>query len=380
LSTPIHGTVTPGFEPVRDLFADNFSRDDDYRELGAALAVVHHGRTVVDLWAGSMDATGDRPWGRDTLVNVFSASKGVAALAVALLVDRGAIEYDDPVALHWPEFAAHGKGGVTIAEALSHQAGLPGFMEPTSLEDLYDWDRMVERIAAQPPVWPPGTATSYHAITHGYIAGEIVRRVTGRTLGRFVAEHIAGPLGLDLVIGAGPDLDPRIADLQQPRRPKSVAGLNLSPHGVMALSNPVLRPKVANTRPFRAAEIPAVNAHASALALGRLYGALAARGRLDGVQLLSADALAQFTAVRSDRPDGMLGDGVRWAAGVILNDRRFFGPNRDAFGHSGWGGSFGCADPVAGLGIGYVCNQMGADLVGDPRAVALCHAIAACAG
>ena len=191
----IAGTVAAGFEPVRDAFAANFERPQAYRERGAARAVYRHGDCVVDLWGGFADRAGSRPWTRDMLVNLWSTTKGIAALCVARLVDRGALGYGDRVAAHWPDFAAAGKAEVTVAQLLSHQAGLPGFAGPVSVEDLFDQPAAAARLAAQAPLWPPGTANGYHAVTWGVLAAELVRRVDGRTIGRYLAEELAGPAG-----------------------------------------------------------------------------------------------------------------------------------------------------------------------------------------
>ena len=373
----ISGTAAPGFEAVREAFADNFTRDGDYQEVGAALAVFHAGRCVADLWDGHADKAKTRPWMRDSLVNVWSATKAATAVAVAVLIDRGAIAYEDNVASVWPAFAQSGKGDVTLAQVMSHQAGLPGFAEPTTLEDQYDWADCVAKLARQAPVWAPGEATSYHAMTYGWLAGEVVRRVAGKSVGAVLREEIAGPLGADIFIGLAADLEPRVAELIGPRRepdPGPIAAL--PPAALMALTNPTQSPAAANTRAWRAAEIPAANGHASAMGLARLYAALVGGGALEGKRILSSEGVARLTApaTGSGRKDMFLGFVDCWAMGVALNTPGLYGPNPRAYGHSGWGGSFGCADPDLKVAIGYVCNQMGPELVGDPRTGPLCVA------
>jgi CubicO group peptidase (beta-lactamase class C family) len=373
----INGTVAPGFEPVREAFAANFTRTGDYQEVGAALAVFHAGRCVVDLWGGHADKARTRLWERDSLVNVWSATKAATAVAVAVLVDRGAIAYEDKVCSVWPAFAAAGKGEVTLAQVMSHQAGLPGFAEPTALEDQYDWAGCVAKLARQAPAWPPGEATSYHAMTYGWLAGEVVRRVAGKSVGAVLREAVAGPLAADLFIGLSADLEPRVAPLIGPKRQPAAGPIAaLAPAARMALTNPIQRPAAANTRAWRAAEIPAANGHASAMGLARLYAALVGGGALEGKRILSSDGVARLTAPAtvSGREDLFLGFVDCWAMGVALNTPGLYGPNPRAFGHSGWGGSFGCADPDLDIAIGYVCNQMGPELVGDPRTVPLCAA------
>lgn len=375
----IHGTVAAGFEPVREAFAANFRRADDTREVGAGLAVYRAGRCVVDLWGGHRDAERRTPWTPDTLVNVWSTTKGVTAIALAKLVDRGLVDYAAPVATYWPEFAQAGKGAITVSELVSHQAGLPGFEAPISLAEFYDWETAVARLAAQAPMWPPGTRNSYHAMTYGFLAGEIIRRVSGKSVGRFVTEEIAGPLGADVHIGLSEADEPRVAPMIPPRNPEPLDLASLAPEAIATMTNPDMVPTLPHERAWRAAEIPAGNGHATALGLAKIHGALANGGELDGVRLMSAATVARLTEVQTKRQDVMLGFKPFWAHGVALNDAGVFGPHPRTFGHTGWGGSFACADVGTGVAIGYAMNQMGDRLVGDPRAVALCNAVFACA-
>ena len=370
----IQGHAAPGFEAVREIFAANFARAEAWREIGAALAVYRHGECVVDLWGGHADWAGTRPWERDTLVNLWSTTKGIAALCVARLVDRGLLAYADRVADHWPDFAAAGKADVTVAQLLSHQAGLPGFAEPVTLDDLFDQAECAARLAAQAPLWKPGTANGYHAATWGVLVAELVRRVDGRTIGRFLADELAGPAGADVHIGLPPALDDRVAELVPPDRPVDLAALEMNPAMIMALASPALDPARANGRDWRAAELPAMNGHGSAQGIARLYAAA-----LSG-DLLSPDALAKLTRIAADRTDLVIGFNPQWAMGVATNGSGMFGPLPDVFGHSGWGGSFGCAHRPSGIAIGYALNHMGPELVGDQRATALCDAVFACAG
>ncbi|MGH7024645.1 MAG: serine hydrolase domain-containing protein [Caulobacteraceae bacterium] len=376
----VQGFVAPGFEGVRDAFEANFDRPGDYQELGAALAAYRDGRLVVDLSGGFADAARTRPWTSDTLVNIWSATKGVVAAAVAVLVDRGLIDYEDRVIKIWPEFGQAGKDRVTIAQVLSHQAGLPGFAEPTSLEDQFDFADCAHKLERQAPAWTPGEATSYHAMTFGWLAGEIVRLVNGRSVGAFIAEAIADPIGADIYVGLPDSEEHRVAEIVAPRR--QAAPPNLPPAALMALTNPAQSPTAPNRRAWRAAEIPAANGQASALGLARLYAALVGGGALEGARLLSPEGIARMTApaTADGRVDQFLGFIDAWAMGVALNRPGIYGPNPDTFGHSGWGGSFGCADPEGRIAIGYVCNQMGPELVGDPRTAGLCQSILDAAG
>ena len=371
----IHGTVSSGFEAARDAFAENFAREGDYQEVGASFAAFHRGRCVVDLWGGFADRARTRPWTRDTLINVWSSTKGLVATAAAMLVDRGLLHYEDRVAQHWPDFAQNGKADVTVAQLLSHQAGLPGFVEPTTIEDQCDWDSCCAKLARQSPAWPPGSASSYHAMTYGWLAGEVIRRVAGKSVGQFVRDEIAGPLHADLFIGLPESAEPRVAEMVGPKRAADMPPLPDT--AIMALINPQQDPESPNMRAWRVAEIPAANGQASAMGLARLYAVLAAGGALDGMRLLSSESIARMTtaATRDGRKDMFLGFTDCWGMGVAINTPGIYGPNPRAFGHSGWGGSFGCADPEAGVAIGYVCNQMGPELVGDPRTAELCNAV-----
>lgn len=371
----VQGSVAPGLEPVRDAFAANFGRTGDYAEVGAALCVYRSGEKVIDLWGGFADAARTRPWTADTLVNVWSTTKTATAVAVARLVDQGLIAYEQSVADIWQEFAAAGKAAVTIAQVMSHQAGLPGFVEPTTLDDFYDWELVTARLAAQAPVFAPGTLNSYHSGTYGFLAGEIVRRASGKSLGTLLREDITGPLGADLHVGLPVSEEARVAELLAAEHPAEVPLDQLPLPVRLGLSNPEQDPARANTRAWRAAELPAMNGQASARGVARLCAALAEGGALDGVRVLSPQTLAAMTAVVADRKDLLLGFNPQWGMGVAHNLIGVYGPNPRTFGHSGWGGSFGCADPDARVAIGYVCNHMGPELVGDPRGKALADAV-----
>ena len=387
MSTQLHsqldavsGRVAAGFEPVREQFAANFLRDDHCREVGAALSVFHGERCVVDLWGGYMDATRVHPWRQDTLLNVYSTTKGIVATCIALLVDRGVLRYDDTVASVWPEFAQNGKQHVTIAQVLSHQGGLPAFEDPTTVEDLYDWHGRCAALARQKPRWVPGEKTAYHPITYGYLAGEIVRRASGRSsIGEFVQQEIATPLAADFFIGVEPALQRRAAETLMPKNLVDPSALPSMDETRGSVTNPMMHPQAANTAAWRQAELPALNGHASADGIARIYAMLANSGEFQRRKLLAPATIERMTQVLSTRMDLTLGMQAQWAAGVVLNGATtFFGPNPRTYGHSGWGGSFGCADPEQRLAIGYVCNQMGPDLVGDERAGELCATVYSC--
>jgi len=380
LTVPIDGWTAPGLEAVRDAFAANFARQGDYQELGAALCVYRDGACVIDLWGGFADAARRRPWTPDTLVNVWSTTKLAAAMTVAWLVDQGRLRYEQPVADVWPQFAAAGKAGVTVAQVMSHQAGLPGWIEPTTLDDLYDQGLVAGRLAAQAPAFEPGTADSYHAVTYGVLAAEIVRRACGRTLGQVFREEIAGPLNADFHIGLPGAEQGRVAELLPPKSPVDMAGLDLPAPAKMALTNPGQDPTRPNDARFRAAELPALNGQASARGVARLAAALAGGGQLDGVRILSERTVEALSVIAADRTDLMLGFNPQWGMGVAHNLIGVYGANPRTIGHSGWGGSFGAADPEGGIAIGYVLNQMGSELVGDPRGRGLADAVYAALG
>jgi CubicO group peptidase (beta-lactamase class C family) len=374
----IQGRVEKGFERVREAFAANFSRGDDYEELGAALAVYRAGKPVVDLWGGHKDRARARPWQRDTLVNVYSSTKGIVATAVAILVEEGKLRYDDPVAKHWPEYATLGKEKTTLAHLLTHQAGLPGFTEPTTVENLYDWKRCCAALARQRPMWTPGVKTSYHAMTWGYLVGEVVRRASGHTVGQVIASHVAARVAADFYVGLPQSLDALVAPMHRPRNPPDMAAVKLPPEAIAALVNPQLDGEVCNAKAWRTAEIPAANGHASAQGLARVYAALANKGQLENQRLMKGESVMFMCQAQKGRTDSLLGFVDNWGMGVSFNQKDMLGPHPKTFGHGGWGGSIGCANVEANVGIGYVCNQMGAQLVGDPRAAGLCAAIFEC--
>lgn len=368
----IEGFAASGFEPVRAAFAANFERPSAYREIGASLAVYQQGECVVDLWGGQLDREGRRPWQRDTLVNLWSTTKGIAALCVALLVDRGALRYEDRVADYWPEFSKAGKANVTISQLLSHQAGLPGFVEPISVEDLFDQAKCAACLVNQAPLWEPGTANGYHAATWGTLVAEVVQRVDGRSIGRFLAEEVAGPVDAAFYLGLPPEFDGRVAEVIPPEEPVDLSTLELNPAMELALASPQLDPARANDRAWRAAELPAMNGHGSAQGVAKIYAAV-----LTG-KLLSGETLEAMTRIAADRVDLVIGFNPQWAMGVMVNGSGGFGPAPRAFGHGGWGGSIGCADRESGISIGYALNHMGPDLVGDPRSATLCQAVFQC--
>ncbi|MFF4394983.1 serine hydrolase domain-containing protein [Streptomyces sp. NPDC001480] len=377
----VHGHCDARFTAVRRAFEENFR---DREELGAAVAVTVGGETVVDLWGGWADAARSRPWQRDTLVNVWSTSKGPVALCAHILADRGLLDFDAPVADYWPEFAAAGKEKVLVRHLLSHRAGLSGPREPHSLRELYDWELTTARLAATEPWWEPGTRSGYHALTYGFLVGEVVRRVSGLRPGAFLEREVTGPLGIDFRIGLPEREAGRAAELVHPRAASSgeqaAIFSQLAPAAIAALTNPAVGAKEANTPEWRAAEIPAANGHGTARAVAELYGVFAGRGTYRGLRVLSAEAAERVREGQGSCRDLVLGAGFERETEVGLGlwlsgPNGSYGPNPRAFGHDGFGGSCGLADPEAGASLGYVMNRMGPHIADDPRKRALVDAL-----
>ena len=375
-ATSIHGSCDARFEAVREAFAQNLARDLEH---GASVAVTVDGRVVVDLWGGFADAARTRPWERDTIVNVYSTTKGLTALCAHLLAERGALELDAPVARYWPEFGQAGKQRVLVRHLLCHQAGLAGLRRDLPVEDLYDWDTTTRALAAEPPWWEPGTAHGYHALTFGHLVGEVVRRISGRSLGCFFRDEVARPLAADLHIGLPAEHDARVAELVPPPvDPLFQATLARDPKSLLAraLANPPADPRLAATRAWRGAEIPAANGHGNARSIARLYAALARGGTLEGVTLCRPETLERASMVAASGPDLVLQMAMDWGLGYVVNAAKsIYGPNPRSYGHTGYGGSFGFADPDARLAVGYAMNRMAATLAGEPRGAALIAAV-----
>ena len=369
ITIDIQGDAAPGFEAVRDAFAANFSNAG---EVGASFSIWKDGDYLVDIWGGHADAARTRPWRRDTLPNVWSTTKAVAALCLARLVERGELSYDDPVVKYWPEFGAQGKDRLTVGQAISHQAGLSTLREPLTTENLYNHDDMAARMAAAEPLWEPGTRSGYHALTYAFITGELVKRITGKTIGQFFQDEIATPWEIDFFIGLPESEEPRIAEMIAAPNAQPLDAANLNEIQKLTFANPSPSATAPNSRDWRAAEISSANGRGSASALAKLFGAVAAGGTLNGARLIGEDTLAKLSAEQITNEDLVLGLQGSWGAGVLRNQGGLlYGPNEATIGHSGWGGSFVLCDPVAGVGISYVMNQMGPALAGDPRAMGL---------
>jgi CubicO group peptidase (beta-lactamase class C family) len=378
----IQGQVDPRFNRVKAEFAANFAGSG---EVGAAVAITLDNRPVVDLWAGFADRAKTKPWTRDTIVNVWSTTKGPAAMCLHRLAEQGKLDLDARVSSYWPEFAQAGKEKVPVTYLLNHKAGLPAIKATIPDEMLYDWEAMTAALAAHAPWWEPGTRHGYHAFTYGYLIGEVLRRITGKTLGTYFREEFARPLGLDFHIGLDAKDDERVAQMIG-ADPAPAGERNLfteafkDPESVSskALANPasLMKVKTINTREWRGAEIAAANGHGTARALARLYGALACGGDVDGVHVLSAESIARCHTEQSHGEDAVLLRPTRFALGFMLPMAGMaHGRNPRNFGHSGAGGSLAYADPDKRIGFAYIMNKMRQDQILDTRAAALVDAM-----
>jgi CubicO group peptidase (beta-lactamase class C family) len=368
----VEGYCAPGFEHVADAFAANL---DSGEELGASFAVIQDGATLVEIWGGHVDRDKTQTWAQSTLAPVYSSTKGVAALVMAWVVDQGFARYEDRIADFWPEFGAHGKDQLTIAQALSHQAGVPGFLEAIDPVLWLDPPACAHAIAALTPLWPPGTASGYHPLTWGYILGEIVQRRAQRSLGTILREEICAPLGIDFHIGTPAREDGRIAEIVKPRRIADFGTLNNAKRAAF-LTKWASPPRT--TEEWRRIEIPSANGHGTALALAKLFSAYAADGMIGVARVLSGDAYAPLMARGIEGDDLVLPFRLDWRSGVLGNAQRFYGPDPDALGHSGSGGSCAFGDPNRRLSAGYVMNKQSHYLMGDPRALKLIEALYSC--
>jgi len=374
----VKGRVEPGFEAVRDAFVANF---DQHGEVGGACSIYRDGRPVVDLWGGLADRERGRAWEEDTVAIVFSTTKGVTAICVNRLLEQGVLELDAPVARYWPEFGAAGKGEIPLRWVLCHKAGLASVDAELTLEQVLAWDPVVAAIAAQKPNWEPGSAHGYHARSFGWILGEVVRRVTGRSLGRYFADEIAGPLHLAFWIGLPESERSRCATLIPPEggtlaveeilgTDSLTAKVMRGPSGLFGYDEMWNRPEVL------AAEMPSSNGVGDARSLARLYAATV--GEVDGRRVLAPETVAAARAVQAEGSDRVILVPTRFGLGFSLPPMLSPHCPKSAFGHPGAGGSLAFADVASGIGFGYVTNRMRFDAKGDPRAAGLVKSLYAC--
>ena len=367
----IHGTCNPRFDAVRDAFAANFTdTPEGLNEQGARFSVCIEGAPVVDLWAGRADAAGTAPFSETTLTPVFSTGKAVMAILMATAVEAGKLAYDEKVVDIWPAFGQAGKQDVTVAQLLSHQSGLPGFSEAVDPALWFDAPAVVAKLAAQDPMWAPGTASGYHPITVGYLANELFHRVTGRTMGQALREDFAD---LDLWIGLPEAEHHRVAQMKKPSAPPDLGPIDAIKQA--AFLDRGSAPGGRGSTEWRKMEIPSANLHGTALGLARMLGVVANGGTLDGRAILSPGVLEELTRERIHGPDKVLPFTISWAAGLMRNDGLgVFGPEA-SLGHYGWGGSMAMADPGRRLSAAYVMTRQSPHLIGDPRPMRLLTAL-----
>ncbi|MSR15520.1 MAG: class A beta-lactamase-related serine hydrolase [Gammaproteobacteria bacterium] len=377
MNIDISGVCADRFARVKDAFATNFVENGD---VGASLAVVMGGELVIDLWGGFQDTERTIPWQRDTLINVFSTTKTMSCLSLLVLASRGMVDLDAPVEQYWPEFGQNGKGNVLIRHLLSHTAGIPAWDQRIEGTDLYDWHKVTSLLAEQATWWEPGWKSGYHGITQGNLVGEVVRRVDGRTVGRFFAEEIAAPTGADFHIGLAAEHDSRVA-LVIPVPPLQFGSgdgsVSPEPDSIpYRASNPRLRAEQSWELPWRRAEIPAAGGHGTARGVALAQAAVSHGGSLREVELLSPKSIDRIFDVQAAGRDLVLGIGVTFGVGYGLNSpRNPISPNVKVCYWGGWGGSLVVNDIDAGFTMAYVMNRMGEGAVGDDRAHTLLRAI-----
>jgi CubicO group peptidase (beta-lactamase class C family) len=363
------------FAPVRTAFESNFASGAD---IGASFCATLEGETVVDLWGGHADAAATQPWEKDTIVNVYSTTKTMTALTALLLADRGELDFDAPVARYWPEFAANGKAAVKVSHLMSHSAGLSGWKEPITKDDLYDWEKVTALLAAQAPFWEPGTAPGYHAITQGYLVGEVVRRIARRSLGTVFREEIAEPLGADFHIGLPASEDHRVAELIPPAQTMAdAAETDLQKN--MAL-NPGIDVAETRTRAWRGAEIPAAGGTGNARSIANIHVLLANGGTANGKRILSEAGCRKVLEPQIEGTDLILGQPVRYGMGFGLPGGMVPLPHPNTIFWGGYGGSLTIIDMDARTSFGYAMNKMAGTTTGDMRAFGLVMAVWAALG
>jgi CubicO group peptidase (beta-lactamase class C family) len=384
----VNGTVEPGFEPVREAFEKQFEAG---QQIGGSVAVYLRGKPVVNLWGGVTAAEGGEPWREETMSVCYSTTKGLTATSLHVLADRGLVNYDDLVSKYWPEFAQCGKENITIYHLLTHQSGIPQVPDNVTLDNITDWTEVVRGLETLTPVWEPGTASGYHALNFGWLVGEVVRRVDGRSLGDFLHEEICDPLGIrKLWIGAPESEEPDIAPIHSvPLTPEAEAmmqqfmggdSLTARAMGSALREGDRTLQDVLNTREGHAAQIPAANGIMCARDLARLYACLANYGELDGVRILSEATVRRMSEVQTHRPDKVIMLPIRWSLGYMNGGDAGWpqGLRTTSFGHPGLGGSVGFADPEVGMSFGFVPNLLMQDLIGAGRASVLAEAARNC--
>jgi CubicO group peptidase (beta-lactamase class C family) len=368
----VQGMTGERFAAARKEFESNLASGDD---VGASFCATLEGETVVDLWGGFADAAKTRPWERDTIVNVYSTTKTMTALAALMVADRGDLDFDAPVARYWPEFAANGKSEIKVSHLMAHSAGLSGWKERVTTEDLYDWDKVTSLLAAQAPLWPPGTASGYHAITQGYLVGEVVRRITGQSLGTFFRKEIAEPLGADFHIGLPASEDDRVAELIPPPAGQGAGDASQNEIQKITFNNPVIDVSATKTRAWRGAEIPAAGGTGNARSVAEIHAILANGGVAKGKRFMSEAGCRKALELQIEGPDLMLAGKARFGMGFGLPGGILPLPNPNSMFWGGYGGSLVIIDMDARTTFAYAMNKMAGTTTGDMRALGLSMAM-----
>lgn len=376
MAEEVHGTCDERFSGVRDVLAANLERGED---VGASVAVTVEGELVVDLWGGWSDQDRTVAWGRDTITNVWSTTKTMTALCALMIADAGELDLDAPVARYWPEFAAGGKGDrVLVRHLLGHTAGLSGWAEPISIGDLYDWEKCTSLLAAQEPWWEPGSASGYHAITQGYLVGEVIRRITGRSVGTFFREEVAEPLGADFHIGLDSTESARVSNVIPPPPISLPEGAEVPEMALRTLMNPPLDVTAVWTQGWRQAEIPAAGGHGNARSVATVQAIMANGGTLAGRRFLSEAGVERVLEVQAEGTDLVLGVPLRFGMGFGLpSDLMPINETGRACYWGGYGGSVIVVDMERRATFAYMMNRMKEGLVGDDRGLSLAAAVIA---
>lgn len=372
----IQGSCDEGFDPVKKLMQQYL---DTGEELGASIFVDWNGRSVIDLWGGFCDEEHTRPWTEHTITNVWSISKTVTNLAALVLADRGLLDLDENVATYWPEFGANGKGNVKVRHILSHTSGVSGWDQPFSTEDMYDLERSTSRLAEQAPWWEPGTASGYHAHNQGHLVGELVRRLTGKSLKEFIADDMCGPVKADFQLGAEESDWDRVSDVYPPQQNDVAAGLKaLDPNqpAFKTFTGPPPNAAAANTAKWRNAELGALNGHGNARSIVRVLSAISLGGEAHGVRLISPKTVERIFEEQANGVDLVLGQPLRFGIGYGLSCATVpHIPEGRVCYWGGWGGSIIIMDVDKGLTIGYVMNKMGPETLGSERGISYVRSI-----
>ncbi len=366
------GFTRDRFAAARTAFEDNFASGAD---VGASFCATLEGETVVDLWGGWADEAKTRPWEADTIVNVYSTTKTMAALTALLIADRGELDFDAPVAKYWPQFAANGKAGIKVSHLMSHSAGLSGWKEPITKQDLYDWDKVTSLLAAQAPLWPPGTQSGYHAITQGYLVGEVIRRITGKSLGTVFRQEIAEPLGADFWIGLPASEDRRVADLIPPPPGGAIGDMEQDELQAITFNNPGVDVAETRTRAWRGAEIPAAGGTGNARSIAEIHAILANGGVAKGKRFMSEAGCRKALELQIEGVDLILGGSIRFGLGFGLPGEMIKLPNPNTIFWGGYGGSLIVIDMDARTTFAYAMNKMGSGTLGDMRAFSIIMAM-----